>query len=165
MANPKNVQIRDTLKAAKATGFRPFRRCNPDGPAVDAGNAVMVAKARRLIEQAEQEPSLSDLAKAVNRSPGYFHRLFKSVTGVTPKDFASGQRAARVRVSNGSTVTEAIYDARFNSSGRCSEKSNEMLGMTPSRYRASSDEEICFAVGNFSLGTILASSKKALLRY
>ena len=64
-ANPKNVQFHDTLKAAKATGFRPCKRCNPDGPSIDVENAAMVAKACRLIEQAEDEPSLADLAAAV----------------------------------------------------------------------------------------------------
>jgi AraC family transcriptional regulator, regulatory protein of adaptative response / methylated-DNA-[protein]-cysteine methyltransferase len=165
-ANPKNVQFYDTLKAAKATGFRPCKRCNPDGPSADVGNAAMVARACRLIEQAEEEPSLTDLAAAVGRSPGYFHRLFKSVTGVTPKDYANAHRAARVRegLGNGSSVTEAMYDAGFNSSGRFYEKSNEMLGMTPTQYRAGgADEEIRFAVGQSSLGAILvASSKKGV---
>jgi AraC family transcriptional regulator of adaptative response/methylated-DNA-[protein]-cysteine methyltransferase len=165
-ANPKNVQFYDTLKAAKATGFRPCKRCNPDGPSVDVENAAMVAKACRLIERAEEEPSLTDLAAAVERSPGYFHRLFKSITGVTPKDYAYAHRAARVRegLGNGSGVTEAMYEAGFNSSGRFYEKSTEMLGMTPARYRAGgADEEIRFAVGESSLGAILvASSKKGV---
>jgi AraC family transcriptional regulator, regulatory protein of adaptative response / methylated-DNA-[protein]-cysteine methyltransferase len=165
-ANPKNVQLHDTLKAAKATGFRPCKRCNPEGPSVDSDNAAIVAKACRLIEQAEEEPSLTDLAKAVGLSPGYFHRVFKSVTGVTPKDYAGARRATRVRagLGNGSSVTEAMYSAGFNSSGRFYEKSNEMLGMTPSQYRSGgADEEIRFAVGQSSLGAILvASSKKGV---
>jgi AraC family transcriptional regulator, regulatory protein of adaptative response / methylated-DNA-[protein]-cysteine methyltransferase len=165
-ANPKNIQLHDTLKAAKATGFRPCKRCNPDGPSVDVENAAIVAKACRLIEQAEEEPSLAALATAVERSSGYFHRLFKSVTGVTPKDYANAHRAARVRegLGKGSSVTEAMYDAGFNSSGRFYEKSNDMLGMTPTRYRAGgADEEIRFAVGESSLGAILvASSKKGV---
>ncbi|WP_159008588.1 bifunctional DNA-binding transcriptional regulator/O6-methylguanine-DNA methyltransferase Ada [Bradyrhizobium sp. S69] len=166
VANPKNVQIHDTLKAAKATGFRPCKRCNPEGPSVDSDNAAIVAKACGLIDRAEEEPSLTDLAKAVGLSPGYFHRVFKSVTGVTPKDYAGARRATRVRagLGNGSSVTEAMYDAGFNSSGRFYEKSNEILGMTPSQYRSGGvDEEIRFAVGESSLGAILvASSKKGV---
>jgi AraC family transcriptional regulator, regulatory protein of adaptative response / methylated-DNA-[protein]-cysteine methyltransferase len=160
-ANPRNVQFHDTLKAAKATGFRPCKRCNPDGPSVEVENAAIVAKACRLIEQAEEERSLTNLAAAVELSPGHFHRLFKSVTGLTPKDYASAHRAARVRegLGKGSSVTEAMYDAGFNSSGRFYEKSNEMLGMTPTHYRAGgADEEIRFAVGESSLGTILVAS-------
>src|SRR6202161_1061062 len=68
-ANPKNVQLHDTLESAKATGCRPCRRCNPDGPSVDANNAALVAKACRVIENSDEEPSLEELARGVGRSP------------------------------------------------------------------------------------------------
>ncbi|WP_181176342.1 bifunctional DNA-binding transcriptional regulator/O6-methylguanine-DNA methyltransferase Ada [Mesorhizobium sp. B2-3-5] len=165
-ANPTNVQLHDTLAQAKATGFRPCRRCNPDGPSIDAGNAAMVARACRMIEDSEEEPSLDQLAVAAGRSPGYFHRVFRAITGLTPKDYAAAHRAARVRQSleDGVSVTTAIYDAGFNSSGRFYEKSTGMLGMTPTRYRAGgANEDIRFAVGESSLGAILvASSKKGV---
>jgi AraC family transcriptional regulator, regulatory protein of adaptative response / methylated-DNA-[protein]-cysteine methyltransferase len=165
-ANPKNVGLHDTLEAAKATGFRACKRCNPDGPSIEVENAVIVAKACRLIEQSEEVLSLTELAEAVERSPGYFHRLFKIATGVTPKDYAVAHRAARVRAAlvKDHSVTEAIYDAGFNSSGRFYEKSTAMLGMTPTQYRAGgANEDIRFAVGESSLGAILvASSEKGV---
>ncbi|MBV9083826.1 MAG: methylphosphotriester-DNA--protein-cysteine methyltransferase family protein, partial [Acidobacteriaceae bacterium] len=164
--NPGNVQLHDSLESAKATGFRPCKRCKPDGASIDAGNAALVAKACRIIEESEEEPSLEDLVKAIGRSQSYFHRVFKATTGLTPKDYAAADRAKKVRqgLASGHTVTEAIYDAGFNSSGRFYEKSTDMLGMTPSRYRAGgTDEEIRFAVGQTSLGAILvASSRKGV---
>jgi AraC family transcriptional regulator of adaptative response/methylated-DNA-[protein]-cysteine methyltransferase len=166
-ANPTNVQIHDTLEAAKATGFRPCKRCKPDGASVDDENAAIVARACRMIEASEEQPSLSDLAGAVGRSPSYFHRTFKALTGLTPKDYAAAHRASKVRqgLESGNSVTEAIYDAGFNSSGRFYEKSTGMLGMTPSQYRSGgTNEEIRFAVGETSLGPILvASSKKGVV--
>src|SRR5262245_14843475 len=165
-ANPENVQLHDTLESAKATGFRPCRRCNPDGPSIEAGNAGLVAKACRIIEDSEEEPSLEELAGEIGRSPSYFHRVVKAVTWLTPKDYAAAHRARKVRqrLVSGHTVTEAMYDAGFNSSGRFYEKSTDMLGMTPSQYRAGgTNEEIKFAVGQTSLGAILvASSKKGV---
>ena len=161
IANPENVQLHDSLESAKATGFRPCKRCNPDGPSSEAENAALVAKACRLIEESEEEPKLEELAEVVGRSPGYFHRIFKAATGVTPKDYAAAHRAAKVRhgLASGSTVTEAIYDAGFNSSGRFYEKSTDLLGMTPSKYRAGgANEEIKFAVGQTFLGAILVAS-------
>jgi AraC family transcriptional regulator of adaptative response/methylated-DNA-[protein]-cysteine methyltransferase len=165
-ANPKNVQLHDTLEEAMATGFRPCKRCNPNGLSVEAENVTIVARACRLIEQSEEEPSLADVAAFVDRSPSYFHRRFKAVTGLTPKDYAAANRASKVRerLASGNSITEAIYDAGFNSSGRFYEKSTGMLGMTPSQYRAGgANEEIRFAVGETSLGAILvASSKKGV---
>jgi AraC family transcriptional regulator of adaptative response/methylated-DNA-[protein]-cysteine methyltransferase len=161
VANPKNVQLHDTLKSAQATGFRPCKRCKPDRASIEAENAALVARACRIIEQSEEEPSLEELAKAIGRSPSYFHRVFKATTGLTPKDYASGHRAKKVRqgLASGNKVTETIYDAGFNSSGRFYEKSTDMLGMTPSKYRAGGDtEEIRFAVGQTSLGALLVAS-------
>jgi AraC family transcriptional regulator of adaptative response/methylated-DNA-[protein]-cysteine methyltransferase len=127
----------------------------------DAENVVLVAKVCRIIEESEEEPSLEELSEAAGRSPSYFHRMFKAITGVTPKEYATAHRAAKVRhgLASGSSVTEAIYDAGFNSSGRFYEKSTDMLGMTPSQYRGGgNNEDIRFAVGQTSLGAILVAS-------
>jgi AraC family transcriptional regulator of adaptative response/methylated-DNA-[protein]-cysteine methyltransferase len=160
-ANPRNVQLHDSLESAKATGFRPCRRCKPDGASTDTENAALIAKACRTIENSEEEPSLEELAQTIGLSPSYFHRTFKAATGLTPKDYAVAYRAKKVRegLAAGNSVTEAIYDAGFNSSGRFYEKSTGMLGMTPSQYRAGGlNEEIRFAVGQTFLGAILVAS-------
>jgi len=78
-ANPRNVQLHETLAAAKATGFRPCKRCNPDGISIEEENAAIIAQACRLIEESEEEPLLNDLAKAVGRSSSYF--LLQYVAG------------------------------------------------------------------------------------
>lgn len=166
-ANPKNVALHDTLADARATGFRPCKRCNPEGLSSDAANMAMIAKACRLIEQSDAVPSLAELAEATELSPAYFHRLFKSATGVTPRAYATAHRANRVRaaLSEGRSVTEAIYDAGFNSSSRFYEQASGILGMTPTRYKAGGfDEEIRFAIAESSLGAILiASSDKGVV--
>jgi AraC family transcriptional regulator of adaptative response/methylated-DNA-[protein]-cysteine methyltransferase len=157
-ANPKNVAFYDDLGSARATGFRACKRCHPDGI---APGAAVVAKACRLIEQSEDEIGLARLAGAVGLSASRFHRLFKATTGLTPKGYATGHRAARLReeLAKGRSVTEAIYDAGFSSSGRFYEKSTELLGMTPTRYRdGGPHEDIRFAIGQSSLGAILVAS-------
>ena len=165
-ANPKIAQLHDTLEDAKATGFRPCKRCNPGGLSVDAENAALVAKACRLIENSEEEPTLKDLASAIELSPSHFHRLFKATAGLTPKDYANAHRGTRIRegLMTSNSVTEAIYGAGFNSSGRFYEKSADVLGMTPTHYRSGGvNEEIRFAVGECSLGALLvASSRKGV---
>ena len=105
--------------------------------------------------------SLQELADRAGLSLFHFHRVFKSVTGVTPKQYALARRAERMKDELGSapSVTDAIYSAGFNSSGRF--YANTKLGMTPSTYRAGgAGEEIRFAVGKCSLGTILVARTK-----
>jgi AraC family transcriptional regulator, regulatory protein of adaptative response / methylated-DNA-[protein]-cysteine methyltransferase len=160
-AKPRNVWIHDDLAAARATGFRACRRCNPDGMSSDAENAAIVLKACRLLEEAEETPSLAEVAEAVDLSPYYFHRLFKRTIGITPKAYASECRANRLRrgLGKASSVTAAIHDAGFASSGRFYEVSTQMLGMRPRRYLAGGAEEVLlFAVAQCSLGAVLVAS-------
>ncbi|MBC8036819.1 MAG: bifunctional DNA-binding transcriptional regulator/O6-methylguanine-DNA methyltransferase Ada, partial [Rhizobiales bacterium] len=165
-ANPKNVRFHATIAAAEAAGFRSCLRCKPGQPSLETQNAETVARICRLIEEADEIPSLAEMAQASGLSPGYFHRVFKAVTGVTPKDYASAHRAGKVRdkLRENGSVTEAIYGAGFNSSARFYEKSDDMLGMTPTDYRAGgANAEIRFAVGECSLGSILvARSEKGV---
>lgn len=91
----------------------------------------------------------------------HFHRVFKTVTGVTPKAYAAAHRMQRVhlKLPKSNTVTGAIYDAGFNSDGRFYSKSSEMLGMKPSCYRnGGKGISIRFAVGECTLGSILVAA-------
>ena len=160
-ANPGNVTIHDTLITARQSGCRPCKRCNPEGSSTDAENAALIEAAVRRIEGSDGPPLLADLADSAGLSPSYFHRLFKSVTGVTPREYAAAKRATRVRsdLLTSDTVTEAIYASGFGSNGRFYEQSGAMLGMTPSRYRAGgAHETLRFAIGQSSLGAILVAS-------
>jgi AraC family transcriptional regulator of adaptative response/methylated-DNA-[protein]-cysteine methyltransferase len=115
----------------------------------------------RLIESSDEEPTLETLARHAGLSAFHLHRVFKAATGVTPKAYASAARARRVRTELGSTpsVTEAIHAAGYGSSARFYEHSNRRLGMTPTSYRAGGEnQEIRFAVGQCSLGSILVAA-------
>lgn len=158
-ARPENVEFHATTDAAERAGFRPCKRCKPDQPAGE--QAARVAELCRLIERAEQMPSLATLAQHAGLSPWHLHRVFKAVTGLTPRAYAAAHRAQRVKTGlrKGATVTEAIYAAGYNSSARFYEQSNAVLGMTPSRYRAGgADTAIRFAVGQCTLGAILVAA-------
>src|ERR1700746_1671030 len=62
IANPKNVQLHDSLESAKSTGFRPCLRCKPNGASLDAENAALVTKACRFLSARDEELSLEELA-------------------------------------------------------------------------------------------------------
>ena len=166
MAKPENVQFHRTCEDAERAGFRPCKRCKPNEAGIAAQNAMKIEKACRLIESSEETLSLEKLAAHAGMSLYHFHRIFKSLTGLTPNEYATAHRSNRVRASleRSGTVTDAIYAAGFNSSGRFYEKSNQVLGMTPSTFRAGgANTDIFFAIGECSLGSILvAQSEKGV---
>jgi AraC family transcriptional regulator, regulatory protein of adaptative response / methylated-DNA-[protein]-cysteine methyltransferase len=157
---PENVAFHATAAEAQRCGFRPCMRCKPDQPSLPAQQAAMVARLCRFIESAELPPSLAELAVQAQLSPFHLHRVFKAITGVTPKAYASAYRAERLRekLGHSDTVTEAIYDAGYNSDSRFYAQANQVLGMTPTRFRAGGvGTEIRFAIGQCSLGAILVA--------
>jgi AraC family transcriptional regulator of adaptative response/methylated-DNA-[protein]-cysteine methyltransferase len=157
----ENVRFHETRDEAEAAGFRPCKRCRPNEPALAEQRAAAVAKACRLIETAEEMPNLEALAKAAGMSRYHFHRVFKTVTGVTPKAYAVQRRAQRMQdeLGRSATVTEAIYGAGFNSNGRFYATSSDMLGMTPTDFRSGGKGAVIrFAVGESSLGPILVAA-------
>ena len=161
LARRENVRFHDTCADAQRAGFRPCKRCKPDQPSLAKQYATMVTETCRLIEDAETPPNLDTLAQAGGMSRYHFHRIFKAVTGVTPKAYAAAHRANRVRdtLTHNGTVTDAIYDAGFNSNGRFYATSAQMLGMTPTHFRAGGAHAVIrFAVGECSLGAILVAA-------
>lgn len=159
--NRVNVQFHATREDAEAAGFRPCKRCKPDQLSLDAQNAARIAEACRIIEASDEEPKLDELAAAVGISAYHFHRIFKSIVGVTPKAYAVAHRQRRVRdsLTRSKTVTEAIYDAGFNSNGRFYATSSQVLGMTPTDYRRGGQSaEIKFAIAECSLGSVLVAA-------
>jgi len=157
----ENVRFHESCAAAERAGFRPCKRCRPSAPAGAMAHAAAIAKACRLIETAESAPDLDALAKSAGMSRFHFHRVFKAATGVTPRAYAAARRAERLRdaLPRSATVTEAIYDAGYNSSGRFYAASSGVLGMKPKDFQAGgTGAAIRFALGACSLGAILVAA-------
>jgi AraC family transcriptional regulator of adaptative response/methylated-DNA-[protein]-cysteine methyltransferase len=160
-AKRENVAFHATTAAAERAGFRPCKRCKPDQPPLADRQAQQVAALCRLIEDSEPAPTLAELADHAGLSAFHVHRMFKAVTGVTPKAYAAAHQAERARgeLETRGTVTEAIYGAGYSSPARFYETATARLGMTPSKYRAGgADLEIRFAIGACSLGAILVAA-------
>jgi len=161
--NPGNVAFHADPAAAEAAGFRPCKRCRPDEAPLAERQAGLVAAACRRIETAEEPLSLGELADGAGLSPHHFHRLFRAITGLTPKGFGDAHRARKVReaLQKGAQVTEAIYDAGFGSSGRFYATADDALGMLPAVYRkGGTAAEIRYGIGQSSLGRVLAAASQ-----
>jgi len=161
LARRENVAFHLTPKDAERAGFRACKRCKPNDPSAHSEQAAIVAKARKLIVDAEEPLSLDALVEAISMSPWHFHRVFKSMTGLTPKAYVTAHRAKRMHeeLSRRGTVTSAIYNSGFNSNGRFYAESNKRLGMKPTEFKAGGDgATIRFAVGECSLGSIVVAA-------
>jgi len=155
----QNMIFFHTARDAEAAGFRPCRRCRPADPAGSPVPAV-VLEACRMIEEAHDEIPLSELAASAGLSAGYFQKLFKRTTGLTPKEYAGGLKAGRFRnlLGRSANVTEALYEAGYGSSSRVYEQTEKLLSMKPSHYRkAGLHQKIRFAVAACALGYIAAA--------
>ena len=155
----QNVRFYPDAEAAQAAGYRPCKRCQPDNLSPEQQKIDKVAKACRLLEQ-DNPVTLEALAEAVAVSPYHFHRLFKSVTGVTPKAWQQAWRARRLRgaLSEGESVTQAVLGAGFPTSSSYYRQADEVLGMTARAYRqGGKSTRIDYAVGHCELGHCLVA--------
>jgi AraC family transcriptional regulator of adaptative response/methylated-DNA-[protein]-cysteine methyltransferase len=132
----KNVRFFASPTQAEAAGFRACKRCDPKGDRERLGEAV-VRDACASIEAAETMPSLEALAKRAGYSRFHFLRMFRDLTGVTPRGYAEGVRARRLQsaLAGGARVADAVAEAGFGSESRVYEKTGAILGMTPGAAR------------------------------
>jgi AraC family transcriptional regulator of adaptative response/methylated-DNA-[protein]-cysteine methyltransferase len=159
-ANPANIRFFTTSEQARRAGFRACLRCAPDRDGDP--QADLVASACRSILESDGVPALADLAAQAGLSPSRSHRLFKSVTGRTPHQFAQSCRAQRVRnnlIQGGGPVTGAIYESGFNASSRFYDHADRTLGMSPKAFAAGgAGQDVRFAIASSDLGQVLVAA-------
>lgn len=159
----ENVLFFAGNQQAIAAGFRACQRCKPDHLPLDVKQQNLVSDLCRFIVDAEQAPTLDELSEYAGLSSYYLHRLFKRITGVTPKAYTKAHRIQRVRsnLAQGKNVSAAAYDAGYQSNSRFYAEANQSLGMEPKKYRAGGkDTQIYFALGECSLGSVLVAQSE-----
>lgn len=126
----------------------------------------LIEQACRFIEENKGDVSLTRIAEHIVASPYHFHRLFKSVMGITPKSYANAYRQQLIKkaLTENKSITDAIYQSGFNANSRFYENATAILGMTPTSWRTGGENiVIFFAIGLCSLGNILvAQSDKGI---
>ncbi|WLI77809.1 bifunctional DNA-binding transcriptional regulator/O6-methylguanine-DNA methyltransferase Ada [Kosakonia sp. H02] len=155
----QNVRFYPDVQSAIAAGFRPCKRCQPDKAHPQQQRLDKVAKACRLLEQ-DSPVTLEQLAATVAMSPYHFHRLFKSVTGMTPKAWQLAFRARRLRAALGenSTITDAVLAAGFPDSSSYYRQADAALGMTARQFRRGGEaSDVWFTCGQCALGRCLVA--------
>lgn len=124
-------------------------------------HTALITKLCQWIAQSDTEPSLNALAAQANMSAYHFQRVFKQITGISPKAYFNACRAGKLRenLAQNQCVTHALYDAGFQSPSRFYAQADALLGMKPAQYKAGGVQmTIHFALGQCSLGAILVAS-------
>ena len=161
-----NVRFFASSREAQAAGLRACLRCRPDDIARDE---AAVALALELLAQREAEPmSLSDLAERTGYSASHFQKLFTRAVGLSPAAYARALRADRARaaLTDGASVTDAVYTAGYGAPSRFYAQNRERMGMTPSAWKnGGRGVTIRWAQVNTTLGPMLvAATDKGICR-
>ncbi len=107
--------------------------------------------------------TLEALAGQLAMSPFHFHRLFKSVTGMTPKAWQQAWRAQRLReaLEQGIPVTRAALAAGFPDSSSYYRQADAALGMTASQFRrGGAATVVTWTTGDCALGRCLVAQSE-----
>jgi AraC family transcriptional regulator of adaptative response/methylated-DNA-[protein]-cysteine methyltransferase len=150
-------------EAAEASGFRACLRCHPKDNATTNPQVEMVRRACALIEELQKEGSvdLTTLGTRLGVSSFHLQRTFKSIMGVTPRQYAEARRISgfKASVREGDSITAAMYDAGFGSSSRLYERATAELGMTPATYaRGGRGLAVNYAVAACPFGKLLVAA-------
>ncbi|MGU3381309.1 bifunctional DNA-binding transcriptional regulator/O6-methylguanine-DNA methyltransferase Ada [Klebsiella grimontii] len=158
----ENVRFYPDVATAQAEGFRPCKRCQPEKSDPQQQKVEKVAAACRLLEQ-ETPMTLEALARQAALSPFHFHRLFKSVTGMTPKAWQQAWRARRLReaLGQGAKITDAALSAGFPDNSSYYQQADAALGMTARQFRRGGEDlDITWVCGDGPLGRCLVAESK-----
>src|SRR6185437_12153039 len=162
----KNVAFYATIGEAEAAGFRACKRCRPNEGSPAERHIAAVERACALIRQRDTLPSLDELAAAARISRYHFHRVFKQITGTTPREWGKAHRLGRFgeRLDAGEPVAQAVYAAGFGASSRAYEAAPNGLGMTPAaRRHGGKGEKIRFTIVSIWLGwAIVAATERGI---
>jgi AraC family transcriptional regulator, regulatory protein of adaptative response / methylated-DNA-[protein]-cysteine methyltransferase len=156
-----NVAFYATQAAAEAAGFRACKRCRPTEGSMAERHVAAIGRACALIRGEDALPSLAEMANAAGISRFHFHRVFKQITGTTPREWGKAHRLDRfaARLDSGENVAEAVYGAGFGASSRAYEAAPNGLGMTPgARRHGGRGETIRFTTVETGLGWALVAS-------
>jgi transcriptional regulator GlxA family with amidase domain len=115
---------------------------------------VRLRRARDLMDRDFAEPlDVPALARGALMSPGHFSRSFRAAFGETPYSHLMTRRIERAKAllrRGDLTVTEVCFAVGCTSLGSFSSRFTELVGETPSAYRARNHETgaaipACFA--------------------
>ena len=157
-----NVLIFNTCLAAEKAGFRPCKRCLPRQNAPEKTRIELIAQICRAITvKIEERLTIKQLSIQFNYSPSYLQRIFKLVVGITPKQYLEIFRLTefKLELQKQTNISEAIYQAGYQSSSSLYDNISSKLGMTPKTYQQKGKAtKIVYSIVSSHLGYLLVAT-------
>jgi AraC family transcriptional regulator of adaptative response/methylated-DNA-[protein]-cysteine methyltransferase len=158
----ENVSFFQSAEEASCAGFRPCRRCQPEQAVlVDPQTELVAQICQYIAAHFDESLRLADLSEHFHLSSYHLQRTFKRITGVSPRQYAESCRLQqfKARLQDGEGVTDALYNAGYQSSSRVYERVPDQLGMTPSKYRRGGKGiRLTYALAESALGFVLLAA-------
>jgi len=110
---------------------------------MDIRDLVRLRKAKDRMDREYDEPlDVPALARSAAMSTGHFSRSFKAAFGEGPYSYLMTRRIERAKalLRRGVSVTDACFAVGCTSLGSFSSRFTELVGESPSAYRARSHE-------------------------
>ena len=155
-----NVLFFNTYVEAEKSGFRACKRCLPKRDLPVQPKIKLVERICREIENSFESITLTYLSQKFDLSSTYLQRIFKSIVGISPKQYQAAIRLSRFKqYLREKNISQAVYRAGYNSSSSLYENISRKLGMTPKIYQQGGMEtKIIYSVVECNLGCLLVAT-------
>ena len=150
-----NVQFLSDAPSAAAAGFRPCKRCSPQGASPAEQLDALVSAACELLDNAEQTLTLTELAARIGLSASHLSRAFKARTGLTPHAWVNARRQQRLHavLPEATSVLAAALQAGYPDTRAL----YRQAGPRPARPRSAS-EPLRYGISPCPLGYLLLAA-------
>ena len=150
-----NVQFLSDAPSAAAAGFRPCKRCTPQGASPAEQLDALVSAACELLDNAEQPLTLTELAARIGLSASHLSRAFKARTGLTPYAWVNARRQQRLHAAlpEATSVLAAALQAGYPDTRAL----YRQAGPRPARPRSAS-EPLRYGISPCPLGYLLLAA-------
>lgn len=157
----QNVTFFVTPTDAMRAGFRACLRCKPTREYFPGPAAILITRAFEILQSdADEIPTIDEMAKRLEVSAGHLQKTFKAVLGLSPKEVTDMMRIENFKKNvKRADVTTSLYDSGFGSSRSLYEKAGETLGMTPATYKkGGKGMKIRYTIADSPLGKLLVAA-------
>lgn len=133
----ENTVFFNTREEAQKSGLRACKRCHSDDEPLLVRQAKIVESACRLIESSPEAVKIENIAQAVNVSRFHLQKLFQQFLAISPKAYAKASRAKDFEraLASSESITQAVYDAGYDTASAFYAEGATRLGMNAKHFR------------------------------